>query len=422
MTFFLERKLFGSCDDLGALSLNDPTTCFWGIGSGAEGGRNSTTGGLSGGSTSDGFGEGSNDANRAGMDSAAIGGANSANGGGLGDTDTEGSPVDVDGNVIGFDPSTRTTDLEGAPVDLEGNPQLSVTAINSILGMTYNVYSKPMLDPTTAKTIGTFTAGLIGNLTGTAFSLMGSTVNTIDKVADLVGWGLTMTMAPVGFVGMMQKVSATVDIAAKYGFAPKEMAFALNTFSTAVSLVSRYSQISQLNAYASAVKSSMPSVATSISAYTNVATGLLAMDAVMFGYNTYMGAQKYGGTSATGNTLGFNTDSSRGGNGTLDTQVVGTLEQVIAKALAERELWFDMYTSLDNLGRILAGGDLYNAGAGSVFYSVSDAFAPFQYMTGIMNPFANKEMDMAINSERYYDGMAGTDTYMTNLLKGNTYG
>lgn len=80
--------------------------------------------------------------------------------------------------------------------------------------------------------------------------------------------------------------------------------------------------------------------------------------------------------------------------------------------------WVSVYSEPDTIGRVLAGGDVYNAGAGSTLYSVSDAYEPYRYQVGIVSMHLNEEADKAINSDRYYYGMAGSDAYIENLIKG----
>lgn len=99
-------------------------------------------------------------------------------------------------------------------------------------------------------------------------------------------------------------------------------------------------------------------------------------------------------------------------------QYVSDLQAYIDSIAAARQQWFDIYSDTETIGRILAGGDIYNAGAGSDLYSVSDAYEPYRYQTGIVSRFTNSEIDIAINAERYYYGMAGSDEYLDNLLKG----
>jgi hypothetical protein len=288
----------------------------------------------------------------------------------------------------------------------------------SFLGINYNSYVTYSYS-----TIGELTnvahVGFIGNVLGTALGLSPTTVTNIDMMADIIGVGISIALAPVGIVGTLSKVSTLTSVAAKYGYVEKEVAFAINTISTAVSLVNQLNNIQALNNYASSIKGYAPDVAKSIGTYSAVATGLLAIDAAMFGYNTYQGigsfgstASDYGATLSTGSTCGEN------GNIHDPVNVAEILKKTIDIAEMKRNLWYRTYMTLDTLGSILAGGYLYNAGAGSRFYSVSDAFAPFQFMTGIMNPYTNREIDKAVNFDRYYDGMVGTDTYMEALLKG----
>lgn len=87
----------------------------------------------------------------------------------------------------------------------------------------------------------------------------------------------------------------------------------------------------------------------------------------------------------------------------------------IAKA---RMQWIETYSDPETIGRVLAGGDIYNAGPGSALYSISDAYEPYRYQTGIVSLHANEEMDKMANHDRYYYGMAGSDAYMENLIKG----
>lgn len=99
-------------------------------------------------------------------------------------------------------------------------------------------------------------------------------------------------------------------------------------------------------------------------------------------------------------------------------QYVSELQAYIDSISAARQQWFDVYSDTETIGRVLAGGDIYNAGAGSDLYSVSDAYEPYRYQTGIISRFMDDELDTASNSERYYYGMAGSDAYLDNLLKG----
>jgi hypothetical protein len=99
-------------------------------------------------------------------------------------------------------------------------------------------------------------------------------------------------------------------------------------------------------------------------------------------------------------------------------QYVSDLQAYINSIASARQQWFEIYSDTATIGRVLAGGDIYNAGAGSSLYSVSDAYEPYRYMTGIVSTNLNEEMDVAVNSDRYYYGMSGSDVYLENLLKG----
>jgi len=99
-------------------------------------------------------------------------------------------------------------------------------------------------------------------------------------------------------------------------------------------------------------------------------------------------------------------------------QYIADLQAYINSVSAARQQWFDIYSDTETIGRVLAGGDIYNAGAGSDLYSVSDAYEPYGYMAGIVSQFKNEEIDTTVNSERYYYGMAGSDEYLDNLIKG----
>lgn len=97
---------------------------------------------------------------------------------------------------------------------------------------------------------------------------------------------------------------------------------------------------------------------------------------------------------------------------------IADMQAYINTIAQARQQWFDIYSDPETIGRVLAGGDIYNAGAGSDLYSISDAYEPYRYQTGIVSPFLNEEIDIAINSNRYYYGMAGSDAYLENILKG----
>ena len=99
-------------------------------------------------------------------------------------------------------------------------------------------------------------------------------------------------------------------------------------------------------------------------------------------------------------------------------QYVSDLQAYIDSIAAARQQWFEIYSDTETIGRVLAGGDIYNAGAGSDLYSISDAYEPYRYMTGIVSAHLNEEMDVMANSDRYYYGMAGSDAYLDKLLKG----
>lgn len=99
-------------------------------------------------------------------------------------------------------------------------------------------------------------------------------------------------------------------------------------------------------------------------------------------------------------------------------QYITDMQAYIDRIAAARQQWFDIYSDTETIGRVLAGGDIYNAGAGSDLYSVSDAYEPYRYMTGIVSTHLDEEMDTMVNSDRYYYGMAGSDAYLDNLLKG----
>lgn len=99
-------------------------------------------------------------------------------------------------------------------------------------------------------------------------------------------------------------------------------------------------------------------------------------------------------------------------------EYIANLQNHIDTIAQARGQWFAVYSDTETIGRILAGGDIYNAGAGSELYSVSDAFEPYRYQTGIVSFNVNDEMDKTVNHGRYYYGMAGSDDYLQNLIKG----
>jgi len=97
---------------------------------------------------------------------------------------------------------------------------------------------------------------------------------------------------------------------------------------------------------------------------------------------------------------------------------IADLQAYISSVASARQQWFEIYSDTSTIGRVLAGGDIYNSGAGSSLYSVTDAYEPYRYMTGIVSTNLNEEMDVAVNSDRYYYGMAGSDAYLDNIIKG----
>ena len=99
-------------------------------------------------------------------------------------------------------------------------------------------------------------------------------------------------------------------------------------------------------------------------------------------------------------------------------EYIDNMQNYINTINQARAQWFDIYSDTETIGRVLAGGDVYNAGAGSELYSISDAYEPYRYQTGIVSQYVNDETDKMVNHNRYYYGMAGSDAYLENLLKG----
>lgn len=99
-------------------------------------------------------------------------------------------------------------------------------------------------------------------------------------------------------------------------------------------------------------------------------------------------------------------------------EYVEKMQHYIDSMSQARMQWLEVYSDTETIGRVLAGGDIYNAGAGSALYSVADAYEPYRHQTGIVSMFSNDESDKMINNERYYYGMAGSDAYLDNLIKG----
>lgn len=99
-------------------------------------------------------------------------------------------------------------------------------------------------------------------------------------------------------------------------------------------------------------------------------------------------------------------------------EYLAELQSYVDSIAASRQQWFDVYSDTETIGRVLAGGDIYNSGAGSDLYSVSDVYEPYSYMVGIPSFYKNDEIDRAVCHNRYYYGMAGSDAYLENLIKG----
>ena len=99
-------------------------------------------------------------------------------------------------------------------------------------------------------------------------------------------------------------------------------------------------------------------------------------------------------------------------------EYVEKTQQYIDAIAKARMQWIEIYSDPQTIGRVLAGGDIYNAGAGSALYSVSDAYEPYRYQTGIPSFNVNDETDKMVVHDRYYYGMAGSDAYIDNLIKG----
>lgn len=84
---------------------------------------------------------------------------------------------------------------------------------------------------------------------------------------------------------------------------------------------------------------------------------------------------------------------------------------LIAKAQAARNMWFDMFTDPQMVNRIQAGGDLYSMGAGHPLWSMTNVAEP-RYALGIIDTSDN-EMDKLINN-RLYAQSAGSDGFKIN--------
>lgn len=138
--------------------------------------------------------------------------------------------------------------------------------------------------------------------------------------------------------------------------------------------------------------------------YTNLYSAYKLIQDVMAGYDIYEGLK----TIIESREYWHN----------LLEQYMSDLEAYINSIASARQQWFEIYSDTAMIGRVLAGGDIYNAGAGSTLYSVTDAYEPYRYMTGIVSTHLNEEMDVAVNSDRYYYGMAGSSAYLENILKG----
>lgn len=95
------------------------------------------------------------------------------------------------------------------------------------------------------------------------------------------------------------------------------------------------------------------------------------------------------------------------------------LQELSARANASKEQWFNLFTDPDMIGRIMPGGDLYNGGAGSPYFTVTDAHEPSYLMLA-------SETKRISDIDGIYNGqndslMAGGRDYMYSLGAGIKY-
>jgi hypothetical protein len=88
----------------------------------------------------------------------------------------------------------------------------------------------------------------------------------------------------------------------------------------------------------------------------------------------------------------------------------------LAKAEAAKDQWFDLMMDYDMRQRVMPGGDLYNGGAGSYYYSPTQPHEPCKYLLS-MTGEADAEMDNAITGRGSHN-LAGGQNYLNNLEGG----
>lgn len=92
------------------------------------------------------------------------------------------------------------------------------------------------------------------------------------------------------------------------------------------------------------------------------------------------------------------------------------LQLYLQQAVAAKEQWFDMMTDYDIKNRIMPGGDLFNGGAGSYFYTPTSPHEGAKYMLGMMSD-ADSSMDDAITL-RSQNKQAGGQSYQYTIEGG----
>ncbi len=89
------------------------------------------------------------------------------------------------------------------------------------------------------------------------------------------------------------------------------------------------------------------------------------------------------------------------------------IQEMLSQASAASEQWFSMMTDTDTRQRVMAGGDLYNGGAGSYYYIPSRPHEPAKYL--LTMPFgSDTDMDAVITGRSSND-MAGGQSYLYNI-------
>ncbi|HOI83606.1 MAG TPA: hypothetical protein PKW30_04805 [Campylobacterales bacterium] len=103
----------------------------------------------------------------------------------------------------------------------------------------------------------------------------------------------------------------------------------------------------------------------------------------------------------------------------LINSLLAEYERIARVAAQRNELWFNLFTDPDMIGRIMPGGDLYNGGAGSPYFTVTDAHEPSYLMLA-------SETKRISDIDGIYNGqndslMAGGRDYMYSLGAGIKY-